>query len=192
MLLPSKDGGYVYTRTMQFTLQMQSQIMILPRGQKMVCTGTYGVAGKGGLRWTAKYAAAGANALGLFIIIDGLNEKGLSGALFNFPGYAQFQKVRRPPSGPRPPTCRRCGTTSGPAIIRTSASSTSAMRYRPRRPSSLSRSTSPRSSGTSRPDPVGGNHASTCGITRRSTTPVRRWSSPPWKNFNRVWSNPIR
>ncbi len=36
MLLPSKDGGYVYTRTMEFTLQMQSQIMILPRGQKMV------------------------------------------------------------------------------------------------------------------------------------------------------------
>ena len=53
MLLPSKDGGYVYARTMEFTLQMQSQIMILPRGQKVVCTGTDGVAGKGGLTWTA-------------------------------------------------------------------------------------------------------------------------------------------
>jgi len=93
MLLPSKDGGYVYTRTMEFTLQMQSQIMILPRGQKVVCTGTDGVTGKGGLTWTAKYAAAGANALGLPVIIDGLNEKGLSGGLFNFPGYAEFQKV---------------------------------------------------------------------------------------------------
>jgi len=27
------------------------------------------------------------------VIIDGLNEKGLSGGLFNFPGYAEFQKV---------------------------------------------------------------------------------------------------
>ena len=48
------------------------------------------------MTWTAKYAATGASALGLPIIIDGFNEKGLAGGLFNFPGFAEFQTV---PSG---------------------------------------------------------------------------------------------
>ena len=93
ILLGSKDGGYVYGRTMEFTLPMRSQVMVLPRGKSITATGPEGITGKGGLTWTSKYAAAGANALGLPVIIDGLNEKGLSGGLFNFPGYAGFQKV---------------------------------------------------------------------------------------------------
>lgn len=93
LLLQAADGGYVYGRTMEFTLQMRSQLIIVPRGLTITTTGPDGTLGKGGMTYTTKYAAAGANGLGLPIIIDGVNEKGLSGGLFNFPSYAGFQTV---------------------------------------------------------------------------------------------------
>ena len=38
-------------------------------------------------------ASAGANAFGLPLIVDGLNEKGLAVGIFYFPGYAKYQAV---------------------------------------------------------------------------------------------------
>lgn len=93
VLLPAKDGGYVYGRTLEFGLQLGSQIIVVPRGVAMTGTGPEGNIGQGGLAWTTKYAATGTNALGLTMILDGVNERGLSGGLFNFPGYADFQTV---------------------------------------------------------------------------------------------------
>jgi choloylglycine hydrolase len=93
VLLPAQDGGYVYARTMEFGLQLGSQIVIVPRNLVITATGPAGKVGEGGLTWTTKYAATGANALGLPILLDGFNEKGLSGGLFNFPGFAEFQTV---------------------------------------------------------------------------------------------------
>jgi choloylglycine hydrolase len=96
VLLSAQDGGYVYARTMEFGLQLGSQIVIVPRNLAITATGPAGKIGEGGLTWTTKYAATGANALGLSILLDGFNEKGLAGGLFNFPGFAEFQTV---PSG---------------------------------------------------------------------------------------------
>jgi choloylglycine hydrolase len=93
VLLPAKDGGFVYGRTLEFGLQLNSQLIIVPRNLAITGTGPQGIVGKGGLTWTTKYAVAGANALGLPIVLDGFNEKGLTGGLFNFPGFAEFQTV---------------------------------------------------------------------------------------------------
>lgn len=93
ILLRSADGGYVYGRTMEFGLDMHSQLMVIPRKLSVTATGPAGQIGKGGMSWTTRYAAAGTNGLGLPILLDGVNEKGLAGGLFNFPVYAQFQEV---------------------------------------------------------------------------------------------------
>ncbi|MBK5959160.1 hypothetical protein CCR97_13215 [Rhodoplanes elegans] len=93
VLLPAKDGGFVYGRTLEFGLSLKSQIIVVPRGLSVTGTGPEGDVGKGGLVWTTKYAATGANALGLPILLDGVNERGLAGGLFNFPGFAEFQPV---------------------------------------------------------------------------------------------------
>lgn len=93
MLLHAADGGYVYGRTMEFTLQMRSQLIIIPRNLTITSSGPDGTLGKGGMTYTTKYAATGANGLGMPLVVDGLNEKGLAGGLFNFPTYAGFQTV---------------------------------------------------------------------------------------------------
>ena len=93
VLLPAADGGYVYGRTLEFGLALNSQLLIVPRNLVMTGTGPDGKFGVGGMTWTTKYAVTGANAFGLPIMLDGLNEKGMSGGLFNFPGFAEFQTV---------------------------------------------------------------------------------------------------
>jgi choloylglycine hydrolase len=93
MLLPAKDGGFIYGRTLEFGLDLKSQLIVVPRNITFTGTGPQGQVGQGGISWKAKYAATGASALGLPIIIDGFNEKGLAGGIFNFPGYAEFQTV---------------------------------------------------------------------------------------------------
>jgi len=98
ILLQAKDGACVYGRTMEFALPIHSQLMIIPRNHRITATGPASqIVGQGGMTWQTKYAAAGANALGLPILVDGVNEKGLAGGYFNFPGYAEFQNV--PPGG---------------------------------------------------------------------------------------------
>lgn len=93
MLVPAADGGYVYGRTLEFGLELRSQFIVVPRNLTITATGPAGEIGKGGLTWKTRHAATGMNALGLPVIVDGMNEKGLAGGMFNFPGYAQFQAV---------------------------------------------------------------------------------------------------
>lgn len=91
-ILRAADEGVVYGRTMEFGLPLQSQLAVIPRKLAMAGTGPDGTAG-GGLAWTSKYGAAGANALGLPVLVDGMNEAGLAGGLLYLPGLAQFQQV---------------------------------------------------------------------------------------------------
>jgi len=92
LLLKSADGGFVYGRTMEFSLPLQSQAMVMPRQLARVGTGPSGEAGTG-LQWTTKYAVVGLNALGLEIFVDGMNEKGLVGGALYLPNLAEFQEV---------------------------------------------------------------------------------------------------
>jgi choloylglycine hydrolase len=94
--LTAADGTVVYGRTMEFAVALDSDVILVPRG--MARTGTT-PDGKPGKTWTAKYASLGANGLGMPLIIDGLNEKGLAIGLLYFPGFAKYQPYRAGDSG---------------------------------------------------------------------------------------------
>ncbi len=85
--LKALDGTVLHARTLEFAVDLQSEILISPRG--FARTGTT-PDGKPGRAWKAKYASVGANGVGLPIIVDGLNEKGLAAGLFYFPGSAGY------------------------------------------------------------------------------------------------------
>ncbi|MBL7224606.1 MAG: choloylglycine hydrolase family protein [Desulfobacteraceae bacterium] len=88
----AKDGSVVFGRSLEWGANdMESEIIIIPRGKKYT-----GTAGKGlpGLKWAAKYGIAGMNILHLDnAILDGVNEKGLYGGAFFFPGFAEYRKI---------------------------------------------------------------------------------------------------
>ncbi|WP_036258332.1 linear amide C-N hydrolase [Methylocapsa aurea] len=85
--LTSQDGAVVHARTLEFGIDMQSELMIVPRGYAR--TGTT-PDGKEGLKWKAKYASVGLNGVGKPFLFDGLNERGLAAALFYFPTSAEY------------------------------------------------------------------------------------------------------
>ena len=91
-LLDAADGGKVYGRTMEFGMDLHSQLVIVPRKLAITGTGPDGAAGTG-LAWTTKYGVAGANGIGLPIVVDGVNEAGLAGGMLYMPGAAVYQDV---------------------------------------------------------------------------------------------------
>src|SRR5260370_26065513 len=64
------DGTVVHARTLEFAVDLQSDVLVSPRGFERI-----GITpdGQDGLRWKAKYASVGANGVGLPILIDRVN-----------------------------------------------------------------------------------------------------------------------
>ncbi len=91
LFLENSNNGYVYARTLEFGQDLQSQILFVPRAYSFTSPTPSGK--QGGLTWNAKYATVGANAFGFPYFVDGVNEKGLAGGLFYFPGFAEYQDV---------------------------------------------------------------------------------------------------
>ena len=85
--LIAQDGSVIHARTLEFGIDLDSSILMIPRGYAR--TGTT-PDGKPGLTWKTKYASVGANGAGLPILLDGLNEKGLATGTFYFPGTAGY------------------------------------------------------------------------------------------------------
>ena len=85
--LIAKDGGVVAARTLEFGLDLHSEVLVVPAGTTL--TGTLPDGGKG-ISYKSKYGFLGANAEGLTAIVDGINERGLYVGLFYFPGYASY------------------------------------------------------------------------------------------------------
>lgn len=85
--LVAEDGTVVHARTLEFGLDLKSDIMMVPRGYARIGTTPDG---KPGLKWTAKYASVGMNGAGLPYLFDGVNEKGLSSGTFYFPTSAGY------------------------------------------------------------------------------------------------------
>src|SRR5712692_11741898 len=85
--LIAEDGTVVHARTMEFAIDIHSDVMMIPRGYAR--TGTT-PDGKEGLKWTAKYASVGLNGVGLPVLFDGLNEQGLAAGTFYFPTSAGY------------------------------------------------------------------------------------------------------
>jgi choloylglycine hydrolase len=81
------DGTVVHARTMEFAIDIHSDVMMVPRGHAR--TGTT-PDGKDGLKWKSKYASVGLNGVGLPVLFDGMNEKGLAAGTFYFPGSAGY------------------------------------------------------------------------------------------------------
>ena len=90
--LKAGDGAAIRGRTLEFGFPMQSKVLVIPAGREM--SGTLPDGGKG-LIYTTRYAIVGANALGLPVILDGLNDQGLSVGLFYFPNYAKYADVTK-------------------------------------------------------------------------------------------------
>jgi choloylglycine hydrolase len=88
--LHAKDGAAIRGRTLEFGFPMQSNVIVVPAGTEM--SGTLPDGGKG-LVYTSRHTVVGANAFHLPVIIDGINDQGLSVGLFYFPNYAKYTDV---------------------------------------------------------------------------------------------------
>jgi len=88
--LAAKDGGFVYGRTMEFGFDVQSDVAVVPAGTEI--SGTLPDGGKG-ITYKTKYGMVGATAVGLPVIVDGVNDQGLALGMLYFPGYASYPDV---------------------------------------------------------------------------------------------------
>jgi len=84
--LQTKDGTFVSGRTLEFGVFLDTSIMVVPRGYEFTGQTTLGE----GKRWKSKYASVGVIVADNEVMMDGINEKGLSVGSFYFPGYAQY------------------------------------------------------------------------------------------------------
>ncbi|XXK22024.1 choloylglycine hydrolase family protein [Arenicellales bacterium nBUS_48] len=91
IILYSEDGAVIPARTMEFSFDVQSNILVVPAGttiENLVMNEE-----QQGSRYTAKYGFTGANALNKPIVVDGVNEKGLYFGAFYFKGIAVFEPL---------------------------------------------------------------------------------------------------
>jgi choloylglycine hydrolase len=86
-----KDGSIIFARTLEFAVDLESNIIVVPKGKEYVGTAP---GDKPGLRWKTKYGSVGANAFDMAVTVDGLNDKGLHIGLFYFPGFAKYQEIK--------------------------------------------------------------------------------------------------
>jgi choloylglycine hydrolase len=85
-----KDHSVVIARSMEFAMDLKSELWTTPRGQAFATTAPDG---KPGMSWKAQYGYAFLNGLGQDFVVDGLNEKGLSFEALYLPGETQYQTV---------------------------------------------------------------------------------------------------
>lgn len=88
--IKAKDKSVVIGRTMEFGIDLKSAITVFPRGFKFQGTGP---SGKPGFAWEGKYGFVGMNAMGLPLVADGINEKGLYVGDLYIPGFIEYQTV---------------------------------------------------------------------------------------------------
>ena len=82
----AEDGSVVNGRTVEFGALIDTSVAVVPRGYEFKGLTTLG----DGKKWKSKYASMGMVILDYDVIVDGINEKGLSCASFYFPGYAEY------------------------------------------------------------------------------------------------------
>ncbi|MGK2923371.1 MAG: linear amide C-N hydrolase [Methyloceanibacter sp.] len=88
--LKAEDGSAIRARTMEFAQALDSNVLLVPAGTSM--RGTLPDGGEG-IGYTTKYNMLGANAVGANIIVDGMNDQGVSIGLLYFPGFAEYAKA---------------------------------------------------------------------------------------------------
>ena len=93
IILRSLDGVTIPARTMEFSFDVRSNIVIVPAGTK-ITTLAWDDSNEG-FTYEAKYGFAGANCLEKPVVVDGVNEKGLYFGAFYFAGVAKFETVNQ-------------------------------------------------------------------------------------------------
>jgi len=83
------DGSPLTVRTMEFAMDLETQAVIVPRGQHVISPGPRG----SGFAWTSKYGFVSMNAFKV-AVTDGLNEKGLGFGALYLPAETEYQAVR--------------------------------------------------------------------------------------------------
>lgn len=79
-LVTTEDKAAINGRSMEFGIDMESKIVIHPRGEERSSSAPNG---QKGIKWTSQYGFIGLTAFDLDCAVDGMNEKGLSvGALW--------------------------------------------------------------------------------------------------------------
>jgi len=71
----TQNNSVICARSMEFPVEMESQMTIYPRGKKYISTASRDLAG---LEWVSKYNYVGINGFQMNGIDEGMNEKGLS------------------------------------------------------------------------------------------------------------------
>lgn len=88
--LKAQDGSYVNGRSVEFGINLLLSAVVVPRNLEL--SGTL-PNGQSGLKYKTKYAAVGGSTYGTTTIMDGLNEKGLTAAVFYFPDDATYSEI---------------------------------------------------------------------------------------------------
>lgn len=86
----AKDGSQVIARTMEFALNMNSQLVSTPRSTAFTTTAPDG---KPAMSWKSKYGYLMMNGLGQMFTVDGMNEQGMTFEYLYLPGFTQYQTV---------------------------------------------------------------------------------------------------
>ncbi|WP_374305752.1 linear amide C-N hydrolase [Methylocella sp.] len=86
-LLKARDGAPVYGRTMEYGLDLESAVLVAPRGYEYVAVRPNGGPGP---KWRVRNAYVGVMSLGMPYVSDGLNEKGLAVGSLYLPGFAGY------------------------------------------------------------------------------------------------------
>lgn len=89
-ILKNTDNSFVYARTFEFGFSLNEQLALVPRNYQFKGVGPDGIDGSG-LNWVGKYAVLGTRVFDLPVILDGMNEKGLTGGMLNAPTTAMYQ-----------------------------------------------------------------------------------------------------
>ena len=88
--LIAKDGTVLITRSMEFALDLKSDLCTSNRDRNFTTTGSDG---KPAMAWKAKYGYVFLNGLNVDMAVDGMNEKGLSFEALYLPDLAKYQDV---------------------------------------------------------------------------------------------------
>lgn len=86
IMLKNADNSFVNGRTVEFGIDIDNSVAVVPRNYSFVGQTPMGA----GMKYTSKYAAVGVIAYKDLSLLDGLNEKGLAVGAFYFPTFAGY------------------------------------------------------------------------------------------------------
>ncbi|XP_029192333.2 conjugated bile acid hydrolase-like [Acropora millepora] len=89
----SKDGSVIIGRSMEFNLDLKSDLVVEPAGFIHQAVPKLGCPVSSRMTWNNSYRIAYLDVLDLPFASDGLNEAGLSVGSLLFPGFAKFQDI---------------------------------------------------------------------------------------------------